>query len=601
LEDRRSLKSIEVLLYLQRRNWVIDVQGDPRKEILMIRTFSRSWMLVVVEALLLVFAASGAGQEYSLESVWPVAGLPGGIEVLEEDVFVVSLTDVGAIQKWEHGESKITVSVWENASERVPIVGGLATGPRGVSMDPFGNLLSISNDQNHNLLAWDSCLRPVGKRLETSQNTGLDGRIYAVDNDQNGNVFILFYYGIPKEHNPLEVYPCVSKWVGSTGTRALSSSQLKKAKAREGCQETESDAHEGMCVNRSGSVLWYTDRQRRFVHRMIESPEAGYTEDECFSLEIGEEYSWPGLRGIAITPDEARIAVCACKDGSRSVKDRSTGKVALVPQRASAVILADATSGKLIGSVDLQGSQPFDIDFDEKGNFYVTCQDKVNETIINKVQKYAYVPPTPTETATLTPTGTLLPTHTATPVPGLELPQGTTEIAVPKKVRNLLEPHDLWKVYEVREVLIDKNNEPDFLIRFRTKTVVTPEMGSFEPCRDAVVLRAQTEAPLLAFISIEDHSTNHRLEVADFDGDGVMELVRFLYIGASVFKLADHHFTKKIPQDDVEERYFMLSIQDIDEDGRPELVVKVMNKAVKYLKYESGKFRVRTISRQPGQ
>jgi len=241
--------------------------------------------------LALAFIPMAMAQEYVFEKVFDVSGDAGGIAVLSEDVLVVSITDLGSLVKFTGDLPGEPVSTWTNpadASDTVTFVPGIDTGPRGVVLDPFGNVLTLSNDTDHNILVWNTNLEPTSKRLITGPSSGSDGRIYAIDTDDAGNLYTFRYYNVPGGRHRLEVYPPVIEWGTAHAVIPLLSLALD--------EPSPTDAHEGMCVSGAGSVIWYANRSDRSVHRLIGSPTDGYTEDTGFSLDLSNGSASSGFR-----------------------------------------------------------------------------------------------------------------------------------------------------------------------------------------------------------------------------------------------------------------------------------------------------------------
>ncbi|HNT35925.1 MAG TPA: hypothetical protein PKH07_13120, partial [bacterium] len=106
----------------------------------------------------ILIAPSLWAQDYVLERFWSVADTPGGIGVFDGDSFFISNTDGGSIRKWTSGVGESQVTTWvnpSNPSDSLAMVGGVSTGPRGISIDPFSNVLTLSNDTDHNVLVWN--------------------------------------------------------------------------------------------------------------------------------------------------------------------------------------------------------------------------------------------------------------------------------------------------------------------------------------------------------------------------------------------------------------------------------------------------------------
>lgn len=318
---------------------------------------------VIRMVLTMLFASSVAwAQDYVLERSWSVAGSPGGIGVVEENVFFISNTDGGSIRKWTHGAGGEEVTTWTNPSDPsdvLTMVGGVSTGPRGITIDQFSNVLTLSNDTDHNVLVWDLNLQATTKRLKTSLNTGNDGRIYAIDNDGAGRLYIFQYFNVPAGSHRLEVYPPVSAWGTTHEETPLSSTAID--------EPTPADAHEGMCVNAAGTVVWYTDRGGRAVHRMVGSPDTGYTEDLGFSLNLEDGSATAGFRAIALSADETQLFICDNRDQCIVVANSATGAI---QQRFGSNLLG------------------YDLSFDDQGSLYVSSYGT-----IGRVDKFRYVAP----------------------------------------------------------------------------------------------------------------------------------------------------------------------------------------------------------------
>ena len=180
----------------------------------------------------------------------------------------------------------------------------------------------------------------------------------------------------------------------------------------------------------------------------------------------------------------------------------------------------------------------------------------------------------------------------------MSFPEGYSQVLLPKKVEGLLQPYNFGAAYHLRRAHIDLNREWDLVARFRTRTEVTPDMGSFEPSKDAVVLDAWSDSPRLAFISQEENHAYHRIELFDFDGDGVQELVQHCYIAGAVFRLENDKFSAAVgvnmaqltPERLENFRRPRWQFCDLDADGVPELIIGGAGDSL-VLKYKDGQFR----------
>ncbi|HNT36651.1 MAG TPA: metallophosphoesterase, partial [bacterium] len=122
-----------------------------------------------------------------------------------------------------------------------------------------------------------------------------------------------------------------------------------------------------MCVNGAGTVVWYTDRGGRAVHRMVGTPATGYTEDSGFALNLEDGSAAAGFRAIALSLDETRLFICDNRDQCILVVDSTTGSI----QRQFGT--------SLLG---------YDLDLDEEGNVYVSSYGTPG-----RVDKFRYVAP----------------------------------------------------------------------------------------------------------------------------------------------------------------------------------------------------------------
>jgi uncharacterized lipoprotein YddW (UPF0748 family) len=330
----------------------------------------------------LVFCvANSAMAVYELENSYNTSAECGGVGVISEDNFVNSNTASGSIVRWYDGAPGAEVTQWVNpqdASDSFTLAAGTTGGPRGIALDSRGYVYLSAYDAEkteRDILVFNSDLSSTSSRLILDVSSSSDYRVYGIDLDSLGRLYVL-YYAPAHGTDRIKVFDSVSTW--------QSDHQTTPPLCTISFDLVAAAAHEGICVNSDGSVIWTTDRGLRRAHRFVGSPASGYTEDSGFSLDLSDLGGWEGFKGIDISSDESRLFICDDADGAERVLvvDPLTGT------ELTAYTFSTTTGGCL---------NPFDLELDDQGNVYVAQYSEA------KVEKYAWIGTTPTPTPTPVP------------------------------------------------------------------------------------------------------------------------------------------------------------------------------------------------------
>jgi uncharacterized lipoprotein YddW (UPF0748 family) len=279
-------------------------------------------MRILTASILFLVAATPlfAESTYQVETSWNTSGDIGGMAVVGVDSFIVSDIDGGSVVPWTNGVAGSAVSTWTNPGEPTDsfsFVPGFATGPRGVCLDDSGRVLTFSLDTDHNLLVWNSDLSPTQWRLMAAEGLGGPGHLFEAAVDAAGNVYTLFYYGVPAGRSRLEVYGPVTGWGASHLETPISVTDH---------DPSGTVFHQGLAVTDDGSAVFISDRASRRVVRMTGSPASGYSPDAGFSLDLIDSGSSSlGFKGMALASGEQWLLIA--DDGADQVviADAQTG------------------------------------------------------------------------------------------------------------------------------------------------------------------------------------------------------------------------------------------------------------------------------------
>ncbi|GAB4326091.1 MAG: hypothetical protein Kow0059_22430 [Candidatus Sumerlaeia bacterium] len=352
-------------------------------------TFSGAGRVAAAIALALVLAAGGGGRalgafSYQFSGDFTTGADVGGVEAL--GVSQVALTGItsGALEIWSGGVQTGSVQTWQHptvTTDTVTFGNTFGTGPRGVARDGSGRLYAFNLDTNHNLLVFTTALASTPWRLELNQNTGSAGHLFAVEVDDAGYVYVLYYFGIPSGSHRVEVYPPVAQWSDTHRLAPLSTIDYDPA---------ASQFHQGLAVAGDGSALWVSDRRARRVVRFTGSPLTGYVVDGGFSLDLPDGASGSvGFRGIALDEASNLLYVTDTVDNRVVVVNAATGAETALSFSAGA------------------GGRSSLIDVDTVTSAVVVVAHETGQAVETYVLTEVPDPtPTPTPTATPEPTPT---------------------------------------------------------------------------------------------------------------------------------------------------------------------------------------------------
>jgi len=179
----------------------------------------------------------------------------------------------------------------------------------------------------------------------------------ALDVDDNGYVYVAWYWPDTTRHKYVEIYPPMASWSNHQAALAHTFNA--------GLDQGSVHVCEGLCVNSDGSVMWVTQRSGTgsagWVSRWTGSPTGPYTQDGAFGGDGRVEI--PGcVRGLDLAPD-GDIYVCSDDDGSF---DRDK------------VFIIDGTTGELKFTIDIDSpgyrSSPYDLEFSLVGAVDLTIE-----------------------------------------------------------------------------------------------------------------------------------------------------------------------------------------------------------------------------------
>lgn len=323
--------------------------------------------------LLISLNAVGA---YLYDSVFSTQGTSGGLAVREPDAVYVSNTEGTAkIALYIEGVEVLSADGWTNPlqpEDSFQLTPGVHTGPRGVALDSNGHVYvsAYAADRlERTILVYDSELNPI-HRLILDTTSNIDYRVYGIALDGAGRLYVLYY---SPNHNTerVKVFDATSNWSLDFTAEPLTTLDI----ALEG-----SPAHEGICVNREGTILWISSRATRTVERYTGDTTSGFAKDNDFQIDLPDQSGWQGFKGMALSLDETRLFVADDTDGAEQILilDASTG--AILPESFSTL-----QQGR---------TNPFDVALDSQGNVYVA------QYLERRVEKYVWQenPPTPTPT-----------------------------------------------------------------------------------------------------------------------------------------------------------------------------------------------------------
>jgi uncharacterized lipoprotein YddW (UPF0748 family) len=337
-------------------------------------------ILSVIGGMLLFSISSRAG--YVFDSALAAEQNCGGVGVRAEDHLYQSNTEPsGSLAHWIEGVQVASATAWIHPSsptDTFTLGGGVHAGPRGVEVDASGHVYVSAYDPTkpeRAILVFDENLGSTSQRLTLDLTDSIDYRVYGITLDASGHLYVLYY---SPNHNAerVKVFDAISTWPEDHQAVPMTTLDVGPDPA---------PAYEGIRVRADGSVLWVAGRATRTVERYTGSPQAGYTLDTGFSLDLSDVTGWQGFKGMDLSADETKLFIADDTDG------------------AERILIVDPTDGTILPesfSTTGQGaSNPFDVEVDEAGNVYVAQYGD------RRVEKYVWQdePPTPTPTASPTP------------------------------------------------------------------------------------------------------------------------------------------------------------------------------------------------------